>query len=77
MTTRYKDIDEAREAARVASLDGSYVILFNCFGLEVVAKKRLDTQAPCDSFTKTYWLNGKEKSFTNAQKVANDRAGHL
>ena len=74
-TTVYHNLQQARAAALEASKGKNYVTLFNCFGLELTVSKRLPQQAAGDSFTKTYWYNGKEVSFTNAQKVANDRAG--
>ena len=51
-----------------------YVTLFTCFGIFLNTSKRLDVFAPSDSLFNTYWLNGKEKSFTTKQKIADEKA---
>lgn len=62
-------LDQACEIAMQASIDnpGKYITLFACFGIELVMKPRLDTHDPTDSLGDFYWLNGKQKKFTNAQ----------
>jgi len=72
----FNTLDEARRYALNFSRKNTtlYVTLHACFGLMVSTSKTLNVFAPSDSYTKTYWLNGKEKSFTNAQVSANDLA---
>lgn len=53
---------------------GVYVTLHACFGVLVTTSKRLNVHAPSDSCTTSYWLNGTEKAFTNAQQVADQNA---
>ena len=71
--------------ARIAALDYSrrhpraYVTIGSCFGWIVESHKRLNVHAPSDAKhwsgqTGTYWLNGKEKPFTTAQRVADQNA---
>ncbi len=69
----YKD---ACETAQKLSLEhaGKYVTLFTCFGIFAFISKSLDVQAPSDSLGGYYWLNGKRKPFTKAQKIADDLA---
>ena len=51
-----------------------YIMLVACFGIFAVVHNRLNVFAPSDSCCKSYWLNGKEKKFTTAQKVADQNA---
>ena len=61
-----------REALKVSKEKrGMYVTIHACFGLYVLASKRLHVFAPSDSYIKSYWLNGKEKPFSGAQITAN------
>ena len=72
----FNDLDDARRYALNFSRKNTtlYVTLHACFGLMVETSKRLNVFSPSDSYTKTYWLNGKEKSFTNAQRIADQNA---
>tara|TARA_S200002703_G_scaffold73110_1_gene63127 strand:+ start:59 stop:337 length:279 start_codon:yes stop_codon:yes gene_type:complete len=74
--TIYNTLPEAREAARQASIDnpGCYVHLFTAFGLGISIEKRLHVNAPGDAYGNTYWLNGNEKPFTEAQVIADQNA---
>lgn len=69
-------IDEGRAFALKLSLDnpGLYVTLFTCFGLFARTDKRLHVCAPTDSYGTSYWLNGKEKTFTENQIIADQLA---
>lgn len=69
-------LDEARAFAARLSLErpGMYVTLYACFGIFAKAEKRLHTFAPSDSIGDSYWLNGKEKPFTSAQRIADQNA---
>ena len=48
---------------------GKYVTIFSAFGLFLDVSDRLHRFAPSDSVGGAYWLNGKEKQFTNAQVI--------
>tara|TARA_R110002110_G_scaffold412375_1_gene638288 strand:- start:356 stop:517 length:162 start_codon:yes stop_codon:yes gene_type:complete len=48
--------------------------MWTAFGLGITVSKRLHVNAPGDAYGKTYWLNGKEKSFTEAQIIADQLA---
>tara|TARA_R110002110_G_scaffold166022_4_gene366499 strand:+ start:88 stop:336 length:249 start_codon:yes stop_codon:yes gene_type:complete len=69
----------ARRYAQTFSREnrGVYVTLQACFGLMVTTSPRLHVFAPSDSYTNSYWLNGTEKPFTNAQRVADQHATPL
>ena len=69
-------LDEAREIAMQTSIEqpGIYVTLSAAFGIYLDTAKRLHVFAPSDSIAGGYWLNGKFKPFTNAQKSADERA---
>lgn len=68
--------DEARAYARHLSTEnpGKYVTLFTCFGIFATVADRLHVFAPTDSWGGSYWLNGKEKPFSAAQKLADELA---
>lgn len=53
---------------------GMYVTIFSCFGAYCHMGKSLHVNAPTDSWGKSYWLNGVEKPFTSAQRLADDLA---
>lgn len=54
-----------------------YFTLCACFGLCILRHKRLHVFAPSDSYGNTYWLNGREKPFTKAQRIAEQNATPL
>jgi hypothetical protein len=66
---------EARKYAMKASIDNKdkYVTLYACFGVFIKVSKTLHVNEPSDSFCDTYWFNGKEKSFTVKQKIADEK----
>lgn len=79
--TYFTNIRDAREAALIASqADGSrYFWIGNCFGWFVESASRLPIHAPSDASdwsgqTGTYWKNGKERSFTEKQRIADQNA---
>tara|TARA_R110002051_G_scaffold260961_1_gene320863 strand:+ start:340 stop:582 length:243 start_codon:yes stop_codon:yes gene_type:complete len=74
--TIYSTLSTGRAAALQASLDnpGSYVHMWSAFGLGITVSKRLHVNAPGDAYGDTYWLNGKEKPFTEAQIIADELA---
>tara|TARA_R100000656_G_C3948885_1_gene128051 strand:+ start:67 stop:312 length:246 start_codon:yes stop_codon:yes gene_type:complete len=51
-----------------------YVVLCACFGIFAEINKRLNVFAPSDSLFGVYWLNGKERSFSEAKKIADQNA---
>ena len=53
---------------------GKYITLYSCFGLFIEVASRLSVHAPSDSVGGCYWLNGKEKRFTEAQRIADQQA---
>lgn len=67
---------EAKSFALQASIENPdmYVTLYACFGIFCKIKKRLHVFDPSDSLFGVYWLNGKQKSFTHKQRVADDKA---
>ena len=74
-------IDAARAAALEASrADGSrYFWIEDCFGWFIASGKRLPVQSPSDGthwsgVTGTYWKNGKERRFTEKQRIADQNA---
>jgi hypothetical protein len=71
----YNTIDSAREAALEASKHGHYTVLVNCFGLSVSCRKYLWNEAKSDSYTDTYWYNGKERGFTERQIINSQQVG--
>ena len=68
-----KNEAEAKAAAMKLSIENpdQYVTLYACFGIFVKVDKRLHVFAPTDSLFGAYWLNGKEKAFSDRQ-VARD-----
>lgn len=70
--------DATRAAAYGLSLSiqhpDKYVTVVNDFGACYFITDRLATQAPSDSPSPVYWLNGKARPFTNAQKIADQNA---
>jgi len=67
---------EAKRFARARSKEnpGSYVTLYASFGIFCSIKKRMNVYEPSDSLFGVYWLNGKEKSFTKKQRIADQNA---
>tara|TARA_R110002073_G_scaffold324631_1_gene502752 strand:- start:249 stop:500 length:252 start_codon:yes stop_codon:yes gene_type:complete len=67
--------EEARKNAMKASIANKdkYVTLYACFGVFMKISKTLHVNEPSDSFCDTYWFNGKEKSFTVKQKIADEK----
>jgi len=67
---------EAKEKARKASIDnkGKYITLYACFGIYMQISKRFNIHDPSDSLFGAYWLNGKEKAFTDAQIIRDEQA---
>ena len=76
MISAGKSEAEAKQFAKEYSLKnpGVYVTLFACFGIFLSTSKQLNVYEPSDSLFDVYWLNGKEKSFTTKQKIADERA---
>ena len=66
---KFNPVESAKQEALKVSKEqpGMYVTICACFGLFVLTSKRLNVFAPTDSYIKSYWLNGKEKPFTDAQ----------
>ena len=67
---------EAKEAAVKRSMDngGQYVIVVPCFGLFLSESKNLNVFAPTDTPFSWYCLNGKVRTFTSCQKIADQNA---
>lgn len=67
---------EARANALQASIanPSQYVTLYTCFGVFMKISKSLHVFDPSDSLFGVYWLNGKEKSFTKAQKIKDEQS---
>jgi hypothetical protein len=74
--TRYDTVKDARAAALKASQKNPkiYVTVFACFGLYLSCKNRLNVFDPTDNYIKSYWLNGKEKPFSEKQIIADQQA---
>jgi len=72
----YNSLEEARaEILKKSKAEPSrYFSLRACFGLRIVRQKRLHVFTPSDSYGNTYWLNGREKPFTKAQRIADQNA---
>mgnify|MGYP003132413204 FL=1 len=51
-----------------------YITLYACFGIFANISKRLHIFAPSDSLFNSYFLNGKQKYFTTAQKISDEKA---
>jgi|TARA_R110000744_G_scaffold7113_3_gene24387 hypothetical protein len=67
--------DAKAEAVKLSlSNPGLYVKISACFGLFADLHKRLNVFAPTDTPFNWYVLNGKIKTFTNAQVVADQIA---
>ena len=72
-----RTLDDARAFAMALSvkLPGHYVTLVAVFGLFATTyPARLHVHAPGDSVGGSYWLNGHERRFTDAQRGAHERA---
>lgn len=69
-------LPEAKTFAAKLSADnpGQYVTLYACFGVYATMARRLHVSAPSDSLGGSYWLNGRECSFTSAQTIADQLA---
>jgi len=68
----FNSVKEARAAALALSKRNPrlYYMLYSAFGLFVSAgSKRLHVFAPSSAWGGTYWIGGKEKRFTSAQKI--------
>ena len=70
------NLTEARAIALRLSEEnaGKYITLVACFGIVANIADRLHTFAPSDSIHDHYFLNGREKPFTNSQRVADQNA---
>ena len=70
------NLTEARQSALRLSEErtGKYITLVACFGLFANVADRLHIFAPSDSIHTHYFLNGKEKPFTDSQRIANQNA---
>jgi len=72
--TRYNTLKDARAAALKMSQENPkvYVTLFAMFSLIIHTSKSLNVFQPSDSpqNCKSYWLSGKEKSFSQKQVIA-------
>ena len=67
---------DAKENARKASIEnkGKYITLYACFGIYMQISKRVNVFDPSDSLFGVYWLNGKEKKFTDAQVIRDQQS---
>jgi hypothetical protein len=80
MISAGKTIPGARDFAQKLSAKnpGKYITIHSCFGLFAEINDRLHISAPSDSgspFLNTgYWLNGKERTFTEKQHIADQNA---
>jgi hypothetical protein len=79
VANKYATLAEARTAIRKLSNahPKQYFIIANCFGWFIDNKKRLNVQDPSSQglgASGSYWLNGKEKSFTTKQRQADEAA---
>jgi hypothetical protein len=64
-----------QEALRLSKAHpGKYLLVVNTFGLFCTLHDRLPPQAPSDTPFSWYVLNGKVRTFTEAQHVANQKA---
>ena len=71
-----QNLKTAKQFALQLSKDNpnKYIALIACFGIFAVMYNRLNVFSPSDSCCESYWLNGKEKQFTAAQKIADQNA---
>ncbi len=76
ITLKARTENEAKAEAIELSLahPGQYVLVHADFGAVATLHKRLPAQAPSDSPFNWYALNGKTRTFTEAQHVANQLA---
>jgi len=76
MKSAGKNEAEAKANALAASIQNKdcYVTVYACFGLFMKVSKRLNTFDPSDNLFGVYWLNGKEKKFTTAQKRKDEQS---
>jgi hypothetical protein len=79
--TNFRTIDEARAAALAASQDDAsrYFWIENCFGWFVNSANRLAIHTPSyasdwSGKTGSYWKNGKERNFSEKQRIADQNA---
>ena len=79
MLQQCSDIKEARkEALRLSKASPkSYFTFYDCFGIFISEHKRLNVFAPTDSCHHSYFKDGKEKRFTEAQRIADQNATPL
>jgi len=76
------NLQEAKLVAETLSREnpGVYVMIDDCFGLHVRSSKRLNVFDPTsfpwwfDEADRGYWISGKFKHFTAAQKLADQNA---
>ena len=75
-----KTLKEAKDFCKELSIKNpkKYITLVACFGLYAEINKRLNVHAPSSAgnpFLETgYWLNGKEKPFTEKQIITDQNA---
>jgi|TARA_R100000093_G_C1874498_1_gene52314 hypothetical protein len=80
MISAGKTIPEAKDFAQRLSAEnpGKYVTIYSCFGLFAEINDRLHINAPSGSgspfLNAGYWLNGKERPFTEKQRIADEKA---
>ena len=80
MISAGKTIQEAKDFAQKLSAKNpsKYITLYSCFGLFAEISDRLHIHTPSGSsnpFLNTgYWLNGKERPFTEKQRIADQNA---
>ena len=72
----YQTVSEAvKDAIKLSKANPKlYYTLYDCFGIFIAEHKRLNIFAPTDSFYKAYFKGGKEKLFTEAQRIADQNA---
>lgn len=69
-------LDHIKRQARDYSIahPGMYVIVVDAFGPFIVARPRFGVYTPTDTPLDCYWLNGREKKFTQRQIIADQLA---
>ena len=67
--------DTREEAIKLSRQNPSrYIVVFSCFGLFASIKERLHTFEPSGSAFDWYVLNGKIRTFTDRQRIADQNA---
>lgn len=71
-----KNEEEAQtEALRLSEENpGRYIIISACFGIVATVTRNLNTFAPSDSCFSWYVFNGKLRTFTKKQRIADQNA---